>query len=117
MTAKPRSGWGFLQQAVASVESRLDDILSEESDRPKKPNPPGHTKKRKGCEQVAAPPRLTSFQTPQIYLGVAAQPRSLMTASKSGWPGRWPRKTPVEPKVLYRFLEMSHRGSRQKMET
>ncbi|EXJ55705.1 hypothetical protein A1O7_08634 [Cladophialophora yegresii CBS 114405] len=45
MAAKPRSGWNFLQQAVASVESRLDDILAEEGDRPKRTNTPPHTKK------------------------------------------------------------------------
>ncbi|KIW64266.1 hypothetical protein PV04_09213 [Phialophora macrospora] len=45
MAAKPRTGWNFLQQAVASVESRLDDILAEEGDRPKRTNTPTHTKK------------------------------------------------------------------------
>ncbi|ETI21262.1 hypothetical protein G647_07607 [Cladophialophora carrionii CBS 160.54] len=45
MAAKPRSGWNFLQQAVASVESRLDDILAEDGERPKRTNTPPHTKK------------------------------------------------------------------------
>ncbi|OAP62994.1 hypothetical protein AYL99_02221 [Fonsecaea erecta] len=45
MTSKPGSRWNFLQQAVASVESRLDDILAEEGDRPKRPHTPAHTKK------------------------------------------------------------------------
>lgn len=32
---KQSSGWGgFLQQAVASVESKLDNILAEDEDRP-----------------------------------------------------------------------------------
>ena len=33
---KQASRWGFLQQAVASVESRLDTILADEEDLPKK---------------------------------------------------------------------------------
>ncbi|KEF55700.1 uncharacterized protein A1O9_08450 [Exophiala aquamarina CBS 119918] len=41
MAGKPQSRWGFLQQAVASVESRLDNILAEENDSPApKRNPP-----------------------------------------------------------------------------
>jgi len=35
--AKQTSGWGgFLQQAVASVESKLDNILADEEDKPTK---------------------------------------------------------------------------------
>jgi hypothetical protein len=35
--AKQSSGWGgFLQQAVASVESKLDNILADEEDRSSK---------------------------------------------------------------------------------
>ncbi|KAK5059728.1 hypothetical protein LTR84_009611 [Exophiala bonariae] len=57
MAGKPQSRWGFLQQAVASVESRLDNILAEDSEQtpaPKRiPQPapppitrePGHSKK------------------------------------------------------------------------
>ncbi|KIW90706.1 uncharacterized protein Z519_08489 [Cladophialophora bantiana CBS 173.52] len=45
MTSRPGSRWNFLQQAVASVESRLDDILAEESDRPKRTLTPAHNKK------------------------------------------------------------------------
>ncbi|KIY03844.1 uncharacterized protein Z520_00535 [Fonsecaea multimorphosa CBS 102226] len=45
MTSKPGSRWNFLQQAVASVESRLDDILAEEGDRPKRTHTPTHNKK------------------------------------------------------------------------
>jgi hypothetical protein len=34
---KQTSGWGgFLQQAVASVESKLDNILADEEDKPTK---------------------------------------------------------------------------------
>ena len=36
---KQTSRWGFLQQAVASVESRLDTILADEEDVPKKAMP------------------------------------------------------------------------------
>ena len=36
---KQNSRWGFLQQAVASVESRLDTILADEEDVPKKAAP------------------------------------------------------------------------------
>lgn len=36
---KSTSRWGFLSQAVASVESRLDTILADEEDVPKKPLP------------------------------------------------------------------------------
>ena len=35
MASKPTSRWNFLQQAVASVESRLDNILAEENEPPK----------------------------------------------------------------------------------
>lgn len=38
-THKGASRWGFLQQAVASVESRLDNILGEEDEAPRKPQP------------------------------------------------------------------------------
>ncbi|KIV93416.1 hypothetical protein PV10_04629 [Exophiala mesophila] len=34
MANKPNSRWGFLTQAVASVESRLDNILADENDQP-----------------------------------------------------------------------------------
>ena len=44
------SRWGFLSQAVASVESRLDNILGEEDDIPKRPQPQP--------TRVAAPARL-----------------------------------------------------------
>jgi hypothetical protein len=39
LAAKQNSRWGFLQQAVASVESRLDTILADEEDVPKKAAP------------------------------------------------------------------------------
>ena len=56
------SRWGFFQQAVASVESRLDNILGEEDDVPKKPQP--------------APPRLARTNS---------QPQRLSTEiSRSG---------------------------------
>ncbi|KIW33679.1 uncharacterized protein PV07_00508 [Cladophialophora immunda] len=45
MTSRSGSRWNFLQQAVASVESRLDDILAEEGDRPKRTHTPAHNKK------------------------------------------------------------------------
>lgn len=34
--AKQSSRWGFLQQAVAGVESRLDSILAEQPEEPSK---------------------------------------------------------------------------------
>ncbi|KAJ9501207.1 hypothetical protein H2202_003001 [Exophiala xenobiotica] len=40
MASKPTSRWNFLQQAVASVESRLDDILAEGSEPPKRVSTP-----------------------------------------------------------------------------
>jgi hypothetical protein len=48
MASKPASRWNFLQQAVASVESRLDDMLAEGDERPKRiPTPAGQPKRRR----------------------------------------------------------------------
>lgn len=52
MNSKQPSRWNFLQQAVASVESRLDDILAEEGERPKRTGTPTHSKKRKFLVQL-----------------------------------------------------------------
>lgn len=64
MTSKQTSRWNFLQQAVASVESKLDNILAEEGEVQKRPSTPSQTSHAKRCTQppaVTVPPRLTSF--------------------------------------------------------
>ncbi|EXJ78610.1 hypothetical protein A1O1_09011 [Capronia coronata CBS 617.96] len=43
MTSKPTSRWGFIQQAVASVESKLDNILAEENDPLKRSTTPAQS--------------------------------------------------------------------------
>jgi hypothetical protein len=56
--AKQTSGWGgFLQQAVASVESKLDNILADEEDRPVK----GSTSLVPNPENVASNKRETGL--------------------------------------------------------
>ncbi|OAL33266.1 hypothetical protein AYO20_07428 [Fonsecaea nubica] len=76
MTSKSGSRWNFLQQAVASVESRLDDILAEDADRPKRTHTPAHNKKRKNSSQDL-------LATADVFVASSDLSRSSSTASAS----------------------------------
>ena len=62
MTSKP-SRWNFLQQAVASVESRLDNILAEDDQPPKRASTPVQSSKDPAPAKRSRFPRIAiAFQ-------------------------------------------------------
>ena len=79
--AKQTLGWGdFLQQAVASVESKLDNILADEEDRPTK----GSTSLAPAPESVASNRRKTGLWSYWLELTFLSAGSQDLSRSNSG---------------------------------
>lgn len=107
---KQSSGWGgFLQQAVLSVESKLDTILADEDQPPPKSTASSAAQEITGRGNIHSllPSIETDMLVPQLqqrFLEARRMPEP-MTACRSDLQGRWQRRRAKGAMTVHRLLQ------------